>query len=243
MPDQTTPEHTPTGRERLWQALVRPSRRQIVVAVLLGLLGYAGVTQMRYNEVDDTYAGLRQQDLIDVLNGLAGTTQRAQAQIEELEETRDELRDESSARRAALEQAQEEAQTLRILAGAVPVTGPGIRITITEVEAPIELEAFIDMVQNLRNAGAEAIQVNGTARLVAQSWFEDGAGGILVDGSQLEPPYVVDVIGEPQALVGGVDFPGGPRQAFEEVGRVRIEELSSLDVTAVRGPEQQEFAQ
>ena len=78
-------------------------------AVLLALVGFAGVTQVRTNQVDDTYAGLREQDLIDILNGLAGTTQRAQAEIQRLEETRDDLQSDTSARQAALEQARQQA--------------------------------------------------------------------------------------------------------------------------------------
>ena len=48
--------------------------------MLLALVGFAAVTQVRSNQVDDTYAGLREQDLIDILNGLAGTSQRAEAE-------------------------------------------------------------------------------------------------------------------------------------------------------------------
>ena len=62
------------------------------------VVGFAAVTQVRANEVDDTYAGLREQDLIDVLNGLAGTTQRAEAEIARLESTRDDLLSSTDAR-------------------------------------------------------------------------------------------------------------------------------------------------
>ena len=78
-----------------------------MVGVLLAVVGFAVVTQVRANEVDDTYAGYRQQDLIDVLNGLAGTTQRAEAEIARLESTRDDLQSRHQRRQAALEQAQE----------------------------------------------------------------------------------------------------------------------------------------
>jgi hypothetical protein len=77
---------------RLWHAVVHPTRRQLLVAVVLGVLGFAIVTQVRTNTVDDTYAGLREQDLIDILNGLADTTQRATVEIQRLEATRDDLR-------------------------------------------------------------------------------------------------------------------------------------------------------
>ena len=114
-------EEREDGRSRLWRAVARPNRGQVVVALLLALVGFAGVTQVRTNQVDDTYAGLREQDLIDILNGLAGTTQRAQSEIQRLEATRDDLQSASSARQTALEEARNQAQVLAVLAGTVPV--------------------------------------------------------------------------------------------------------------------------
>ena len=99
------------GRSRLVKALVKPARTQVVVALILALVGFAGVTQVRANEVDDSFAGVRQQDLIDILNGLAGTTQRAERELARLEQTRDDLQSDSSRRQAALDQAENEAAT------------------------------------------------------------------------------------------------------------------------------------
>jgi uncharacterized protein YlxW (UPF0749 family) len=223
------------GRSRLWHALVRPTRGQLVVALLLAVVGFAGVTQVRTNTVDDTYSGLREQDLIDVLDGLAGTTQRAQAEIQRLEETRDDLLSETSAREAALEQARTEAETLSIIAGTVSVTGPGVRITIKEVAGQVRVEPFIDMVQALRSAGAEAIQINGSVRVVASTSFQDVDGGILAGGKILSAPFVVDVIGGPEALGEALRFPNGPADQFAEddVAELTYDELKALDIEAV----------
>ena len=170
------------GRDRLFRSLFRPTRRQITVGLLLALLGFAGVTQVRATEVDDDYAGLREQDLIDVLDGLAGARQRAETERTQLEQTRADLSSTTSRREAAIEQATTEAETLSILAGLVPVTGSGIRITITEVTGSIELSTLLDIIQELRTVGAEAIQINAAVRVVAQTSFEDATGGFLVDG-------------------------------------------------------------
>lgn len=226
------------GRSRLWAALVRPTRVQLVVAVVLAVVGFAGVTQVRTNTVDDTYAGLREQDLIDILDGLAGTAQRAQAEIQRLEETRDDLLSETRSREAALEAARNELDTLSIIAGTVAVTGPGVRITIKEVAGQVRVEPFIDMVQALRSAGAEAIQVNGEVRVVASTSFQDVGGGIRVDGEILKPPFVVDVIGSPEALGAALRFPDGPVDQFaeDEIAELTYDELSSLDIEAVHRP-------
>ena len=233
-----------SGRERLLRALLRPARRQLVVAVLLALVGFAAIVQVRTNEVDDSFAGYREQDLIDVLNGLAGTSRRAQTENSRLERTRTDLESDTRAQQAALDQAQQEAETLSILAGLVPVTGPGIRITITEETGTVRADVLVDLVQELRNAGAEAMQFNGQVRLVAQSSFTDAVGGVVVDGTLLTAPYVVDVIGEPGTLSGGISILEGPRVTLESEGAdVQIDELSSLDIESVRDPVQPEYAQ
>lgn len=238
------PEAQPSGRDRLRRALLRPSRGQLVVAVLLALVGFASITQVRFNEVDNTYGSLREQDLIDVLNGLAGTTQRAEAEIARLQRTRDDLQSSTGAREAALAQAQQDAETLAILAGLVPVTGPGIRVTITEVGTAVDADTMVDMIQELRTAGAEAIQINGEVRVVARTSFADGVGGILVGDQLVSSPYVVDVIGEPHLLAAsGIDFPDGPRDQFEEDdATVEVEELASLDIESVVEPLRPEYA-
>ncbi len=240
----STPDTRRTGRERLASAFRKPERRQVVVAVLLAVLGFGVVTQMRSYEVNDTYAGYTQQALIDVLNGLAGTTQRAEAELARLEETRTRLQSDTSAEQAATEQARTEIDSLEVLAGVVPVTGPGIRITITEETGQVDTDSLLDTVQEMRTAFAEAMQINGQVRVVASTSFEDGVGGIYVDGVLLEPPYVIDVIGDPATLNGGMVFPEGPIAQLEDDGaEVEVEELQSLDIKSVATPERTEFAQ
>ncbi len=206
--------------------------------MLLALVGFAAVTQVRTNEVDDTYAGLREQDLIDVLNGLAGTTQRAETEIARLETTRDDLQSDTGARQAALAQARSRPQRWR---PGRPGAGhrTGHPITITEVDGPVDVDPILDMIQELRTAGAEAIQINGEVRVVAQTSFEDGAGGILVDGQLVERAVRHRRDRRPpDTLVGALRFPDGPRDQFEEDdgAELTFEEPSSVDIETTRDP-------
>lgn len=241
MPEPTQTDHQP-GKVRA--ALNKPWRAQLVVALLLATLGFAAVTQVRTNENDDTYAVLREQDLIDLLNGLAGASERSQSEIARLEEARTDLLSSSRRRDAALEQARTESDTLSILAGLVPVTGPGIRVTIDDPDGNVGIDIMLDTIQELRTAGAEAMAINDTVRVVAQTAFEEGVGGIVVDGQLLSPPYVIDVIGEPNALEGAITFRQGPRDDVEDDGgTVELVPFDSLDITAVRESVRPEFAQ
>ena len=115
------------------------------------------------------------------------------------------------------------------------MTGPGIRITITETDGPVDIDSLLDTIQELRGAGAEAMQFNGQVRVVADTSFEDGVGGIYVDGVLLEPPYVLDVIGNPTTLAGGLVFADGPISQLEGDGaEVDVVELQALDIESVR---------
>jgi uncharacterized protein YlxW (UPF0749 family) len=78
---------------------------------------------------------------------------------------------------------------------------------------------------------------------VAETSFEDGVGGIEVDGQLLEPPYVIDVIGEPATLSGGLVFAQGPIDQLEADGAsVDVAELQSLDIESVRPTARPRFA-
>jgi uncharacterized protein YlxW (UPF0749 family) len=239
MPEPTSS----SGRTRLLRSLTRPSRTQVIVGVLLALVGFAAIVQVRATEIDDTYAGLRQQDLIDVLDGLAGTTERTESEIERLEEAREDLRTDTRRVGTALEEAQTQADTLAILAGTVPVTGPGIRVTITETDTAVAVQDFIDLVQELRTSNAEAMQLNSKVRLVAQSSFAEGEGGLVVDGELLGPPYVLDAIGDPDTLSGAISIVRGVVSDLRDAGaEVEIQELAQLDIESVREPRQPQYA-
>lgn len=60
----------------------------------------------------------------------------------------------------------------------------------------------------LRNAGAEAIELNGI-RLSTRSSFTGQAGSIAVDGVPISSPYTWKVIGEPQTIATALDIQAG----------------------------------
>jgi uncharacterized protein YlxW (UPF0749 family) len=251
-PEPTAASSTPAapgsgdevGLQRLREALFRPSRAQLIVGVLLAVLGFAAITQVRTNNTDNTYAGYREQDLVDVLSGLADASQRAQTDIDRLEASRRRLEQNRQDETAALDAAQKQAEELSILAGYVPVTGPGIRLTVTEGPRPVDVTAVLDTIEELRSAGAEAMQVNGKVRLVAQSAVEAAPGGLRIDGQLVTSPYVFDVIGDPHTLSGALNLVGGPIAQFKDAdATVDLEQRDALDIAAVRQPSTPQYAQ
>ena len=233
------------ARRRLVRALVRPGRGQVVVAVLLAVLGAAAVTQVRIAGRDDDYAGLRQADLIQALNGLQAASRRTEQDIRDLESTRDLLRDRNDKTAAALEQARTELTTLGVLAGTIPAHGPGVRITVTVPDSQLSVNLLLDGIEELRDAGAEAMEINEAVRVVAQTSFESATGGIDVDGRLLKSPFTIDVIGPPESLTTALRFPGGFVDDAEslDAGKVTIKQSQDIQVGVLRKAVEPKYAE
>lgn len=243
--DQTrTTADGPRAWHRMWQAIRRPARGQLVAGLLLAALAFAAVTQVRLTGGNDRYAGMRQSDLVQVLNGLSAASRRAEADLNRLQGTRESLLSRSQRRTAALQQARSELAGLGILAGTIPAVGPGIRVTIRMPAGhPLKVTDLLDGVEELRDAGAEAMQVNGKVRVIAQTSFEQGGGGMLVDGEQLLPPYTLEVIGDPGTLARALSFPGGFEDGVRyDGGRVGVKQLQLVRITETRPPAAPTFA-
>ena len=72
---------------------------------------------------------------------------------------------------------------------------------------------MLEAVEELRGAGAEAMQIAGASgpavRIVASTYFADGAGGLVVDGQTLPAPYTLTVIGPAATMQTALMIPGG----------------------------------
>jgi len=234
----------PTPHQRAFRALIRPGRGQVSAAVLLAVLGVAGVTQVRLAGSDDDYAGMRQADLIQALNGLQAASRRNEQDIRDLEGTRDALRDNNDKTATALQQARDELAALGVLAGTLPATGPGVRITVTVPDSQISLNYLLDGIEELRDAGAEAMEINDAVRVIAQTSFESADGGVNIDGRVVRSPFVIDAIGDPESLTTALRFPGGfvDDLALDE-GEVTIEQSDNIQVTVLRTPVKPRYAE
>lgn len=84
-------------------------------------------------------------------------------------------------------------------------SGPGIRVTVS---GPIAGSAVQDLLNELRNAGAEAIAV-GDTRIVTGVVVAGDPGAVSVENTPLADPFEVDAIGSPEAMTGSLTRAGG----------------------------------
>jgi uncharacterized protein YlxW (UPF0749 family) len=224
----------------------RPSGAQLLVGILLALLGFALALQVRSTRTDPTLEGARQSDLVRILDDVSERGERLLAESRSLEALLADLTSGTNNSRAALEDAQERAGTLGILAGTVAAEGPGIELTITGPRDAVTSSMLLDTMQELRDAGAEAMQIaddQATVRVVAETHLVDHADGVAVDGQRLSAPYTVLAIGDPRTLSAALDIPGG---VLDTLGRAEadgtVTQLDQVVVDAIRVRTAPEYA-
>lgn len=234
-----------TGRQRLVKGLWPPrvTRAQLIVALLLFGLGFGLAVQVASNsDSDSALRGARQEDLVRILDELDDRTQRLEDEKQGLEKQRDELANSSDQAEEARKQTVEKERQLGILAGTVAAQGPGITMTIDDTKGTVEADMLLDAIQELRAAGAEAIQVNGV-RVVANTYVTDSGKSVDVDGNKISAPYRFKVIGKPQDLEPALNIPGGVVQTLEkEQATVTVERSGKIVVDALRAAKQPDYA-
>ncbi|KAB2339489.1 DUF881 domain-containing protein [Actinomadura rudentiformis] len=240
-PDEQAPEERETSAKQEPEEtpgfldLLRPRTTlgQLAGGLLCVLLGFALVTQVRSTQRDTTFATARQDELVGILSDLSQRSERLRGDLRDLEGTKAELeRDVQGG--TALEEARRRATTYGLLAGTLPAEGPGIELLIGDPRGAVRSVNLLDTLQELRDAGAEVIQIN-EVRAGVNTYFLDAPGGIEVDGRILRAPYRFLAIGDPHTMTTALNIPGGVIKTLQNAGAsTTVTPRTRLTISAVR---------
>jgi uncharacterized protein YlxW (UPF0749 family) len=234
------PGRGPVEGKAAWRRMLlmgrpRATRANLLGALLAVLLG-AGIAAQVQLTNERGLDELSQSDLVRVLDDVSVRSSRLDQQVRELESTRDRLKSGTGTAAEALAQAQKRIDTLAILAGSVGVKGPGIVMTISDPDNQVTGPLILDMIQELRDAGAESIDVGGV-RVVASSFVGDANGDILIDGKAISRPIVVKAIGDSNTLSSAMTIPGGIIETVrQKSAEAAVSESENVEITSIHEP-------
>lgn len=225
-----------TGRELRRLLAPRFNKGQLLIGGLCLLLGFAVATQVHSNHADTTFAGARQDELVGILGDLTQRADRLRGDLHDLQDTKAGLERDGQGT-AAIDDAHRRAATYGILAGTVPATGPGIQLTISDPGRKVQANVLLDTLEELRDAGAEVIQINDVRAGVSTYLLDAQGGGIDVDGHRELPPYRFAAIGDPHTLATALNIPGGVLATLRSAGATGVvAQQRKIDITAIRVP-------
>jgi uncharacterized protein YlxW (UPF0749 family) len=211
--------------ELSWRPRLRHSFTIGVVALTVGFLS---TSALQGNGNDSVLQSARESDLIVLLDSLTQRLVRLQAEKSDLQTARQEILSGSEAE--ALARTREQLTAMQVLNGTIAVHGPGIIVKIQDPSASVTYDVVLGLVQELRDAGAEAIDINGV-RLNGRSWFGvTESGAISVNGTTVTSPLTIKVIGSAQTLTVALQIPGGVADTVASLG-ARLVVVQQDDVT------------
>ena len=178
-----------------------------LVAFLLGFLVMAQFTTQQ--RMDSKRAAASGADGALLISNLVEGNARLRQEVAELNAQMANYR--SATNQARLQAMLDEQERLKMLNGSVEVAGPGVQVTL---DGPVTVLDLHDLLNELRNAGAEALTLNGQ-RIVASSVIAPTVDGrTAVDGVVTHYPYLFAAIGDPAALETALLRPGGLLTVF-----------------------------
>lgn len=182
----------------------------VAVFVVAILLGFLAVTQWRSQSADDGLTALSVQELGELVANLTTRNNQLRDEIGTLERQRDAVQ--AAVNRGDSSAVQIRTDLNRVLgwSGALGVTGTGVTVT---VEGLLPGDAVEELVNELRNAGAEAISI-GAIRLVPGVVVTGPPGTLVVTGIPLSDPIELLAIGDPDVLSGSLTRAAGPIAQF-----------------------------
>jgi uncharacterized protein YlxW (UPF0749 family) len=248
-PVQPIGELQPTGFARRGRSQLAFGALAVVLCVVLGI---AIVTQVRQTESRDSLESARPADLLILLDSLQQREAALNTEVADLQRTLSALQASGSSDQAAIENTQARLAALSILIGTVAATGPGVTLTIDDAGPGVSAETMLDVINELRAAGAEAMQVGfgsaqgsqATVRVGVDTWVVGAPGALVIDGVPMSPPYSVLAIGDPATLAAAMNIPGGAMDSVERVGgTMSVQQADVVNVTTLRQPKPRQYAQ
>lgn len=145
---------------------------------------------------------------------------------------------------------QKRLKTLNSLIGAIDVKGNGVVIKLADnknvtsesigaldniSDYLIHDRDLIILVNELKNAGAEAISINGERIINTTSITCDG-NVVLINDNKVSSPFEIKAIGSPEAILGGIQRPGGMLEDLYKYGLVAsIEKKNNITIYKYSG--------
>ncbi len=204
-------------------------RNQLTIAAVAFVLGLLVIVQLRTQQSGAAFAGLSSQDLTVLVANLNARNDQLRREAANLQRELSTLTANAERGDASIDELRADLQRVRLYSGLDPATGPGVVLII---RGPVDGSAVEDLVNELRNAGSEALAIDGV-RIVPGLVVAGAAGEVTIDGVPADDPIEILAIGPPDKLTGSLTRSGGIIAQLAATHPEVLVEVTPVDVTAV----------
>lgn len=166
------------------------------------------------------------------------------AELDKIEKELEKTRQKATNSNTELEELENNIKKYNLLLGNTNVTGPGVIITLTDGKNDnstldvenliVHAENVLAVVNELKNAGAEAISINGK-RVVTTTAISCDGNVIVINGEKISSPIEISAIGLVE-LLSTLDRPGGTLEYFSSLGKgVELKKSTKIQIPKYSG--------
>ena len=151
----------------------------------------------------------KENELRDQVLRMKEKYESAYGSLQQLETDLEKTRTDVSSNNEELKKLEEKIKKVNILLGQTDVTGQGVSIIVADAPSTIKaLEPndlivhntdLLSIVNELKNAGAEAIEINGQ-RIINSTAITCEGNVIMINGERVSSPFQINAIGYPELL-------------------------------------------
>lgn len=216
----------------------------ITLGVMCFLLTCAIVIQLNTtkNAIETVGQAFKENELKDDVLRWKERYDRKYSELENLEKQLELERQKSTSNDSTSIQKQEELRTINTYLGLTDVTGEGIIITLKDnttskfgtADDIVHYSDIREIVNELKNAGAEAISINDQ-RVVPSTSISCIGTVIKVNEQRIGVPFVIKAIGNQTALWGAITRPGGFLKWIDDYVVVETKKSNNISISKYDG--------
>jgi uncharacterized protein YlxW (UPF0749 family) len=178
---------------------------QLSVFVVALLIGALGVGQLRSQARPTEVSTLSATELSTLIETLTARNRELRTGLADIREQLRQYQVSGPQSQSVLQVSREDLRRITAFGGLAAVDGQGIEM---DVNGALDAIALNDLINELRNAGAEAIAVDAV-RITARSVAIQGPRALQVDGVDVGTRFTLRAIGSPDGLLSAMQRPGG----------------------------------
>ena len=191
---------------------------QVSLALIALLIGITLVAQFRSQARPTALSSLPVAELSTRIQTLSEANRQLRTALAEQRDLLEEYQTAGAQGFSALDVSREEVRRIRAFGGLSAVEGQGI---LVRVSGSLDAIAVNDLLNELRNAGAEALSLDDV-RVTASSVVVQGARTLEIDNVAIGRTFRLLAIGDADGLVAALQRPGGIVTQLEQFVRATI---------------------
>lgn len=194
-----------------------------LVCIILGVMVAWQYKSINYNQLQALSQNKRADELKDDLIVLQKQNTDMRNRLDELNRLNDELQDSRVGSDEVANSLKKSLKQAEIFAGLTEVKGKGIIVTLDNNDLVYVLEEdILDVVNEMRAAGAQAISVNNE-RIVATTEIREAGNFIMVNGVKMQAPFAIKAISDPNDLDRALKIPNGVIENLVETLALKVD--------------------